>query len=437
MLPYIATSLLNICNLSSFRIEYCIVSKVLIIDDEKDIINTLSNILTDEGFEVFKATDGKEGFAIFERESPDVVILDVWMPELDGIQVLKKMRAKRDDARVIVISGHGTISTAVEAVKMGAYDFLEKPLSIDKVLEVVSRGIIAGGDIPPDTKDFRLDITPGVTRTRQKTIGKSTVVYGVGLHSGVKTGMILLPAPENTGIILETIPDGERIPAYIDYVFSVGYASSVKGKSSVVRTVEHLLSTCHMYGITNLLIKVSEEIPIFDGSAIEICRKIDEAGVVEQLEGIEPLVVTEKIELTNLSDGKYLSVEPSDDFEVNYTLEQGKPIGIQQYHFRGGLEGFVNEIAPARTFGFLKDFERLARMGLGTGGRINNFILLSEEGVINTALRFENEFVRHKILDLIGDIYLLNRPIVGRVTARQTGHMENIAMVKELKKRFL
>ena len=115
-------------------------SKILIIDDEKDILNTLSSILEDEGFAVSKAMDGKEGLAIFEREKPDIVLLDVWMPELDGIQVLKRIKKKNKNAIVIVISGHGTISTAVEAVKVGAYDFLEKPLSIEKVLEVISRG---------------------------------------------------------------------------------------------------------------------------------------------------------------------------------------------------------------------------------------------------------------------------------------------------------
>jgi len=412
-------------------------NKVLIIDDERSILDSLSGILEDEGFLVLKATDGREGLAIFEREAPDVVLLDVWMPEIDGIQVLKEIRTRKDDAKVVVISGHGTISTAVEAVKMGAYDFLEKPLSIDKVLEVVSRSIGAGSKRDPSVADFRLEVTPGLTREKQKTIGKSTVVYGVGLHSGVKTGMILLPMPENTGIVFETIPDGERIPAYIDYVFSVGYASSVKGKNNVVRTIEHLLSACHMYGITNLLVKVSEEIPIFDGSAIEICRKIDEAEVIEQADGIEPLVITEKVELPHLQNGKYLAAEPADVFEIDYLLEQKKPIGTQHYRFLARRDDYVVNIAPARTFGFLKDFEQLAKMGLGTGGRINNFIILSEDGVINTKLRFADEFVRHKILDLIGDIYLLNRPITGKITARQTGHMENIALVKELKRRFL
>jgi len=412
-------------------------SKILIIDDEKDILNTLSSILEDEGFAVYKAMDGKEGLDLFEREKPDIVLLDVWMPELDGIQVLKRIKKKDKNAIVIVISGHGTISTAVEAVKVGAYDFLEKPLSIEKVLEVISRGLGTEYKHKETVENFKLKSAKGLQQFKQKTIGKSIVVYGVGLFSGVKTGMILLPVPENTGIVFEHIPDGERIPAYIDYTFSMGGFTSVKGKNCMVRTVEHLLSACHMYGITNLLIKVSEEIPIFDGSAIEICNKIDEAGIVEQKEGIEPLRVTEKVELSNLTNGKFLSIEPSETLKIDFVLEQAQPIGRQTYSFSANKENFVTDIAPARTFGFFKDFEQLGKMGLGSGGRVNNVILLNDNGVVNTKLRFPDEFVRHKILDIIGDIYLLNRPILGKITARQTGHIEDIALVKELQKRFL
>jgi UDP-3-O-[3-hydroxymyristoyl] N-acetylglucosamine deacetylase len=412
-------------------------SKILIIDDEKDILNTLSSILEDEGFVVSKAMDGKEGLAIFEKEKPDIVLLDVWMPELDGIQVLKRIKKINKNAIVIVISGHGTISTAVEAVKVGAFDFLEKPLSIEKVLEVISRALGTEYKHKETVDSFQLKSAKGSERFKQKTIGKSIVVYGVGLFSGVKTGMILLPMPENTGIVFEHIPDGERIPAYIDYAFSAGGFTSIKGKNCMVRTTEHLLSTCHMYGITNLLIKVSEEVPIFDGSAIEICNKIDEAGIVEQNEWIEPLRVTEKFELGNLTNGKFLSVEPSESFEVDYTLEQIQPIGRQNHHFSGNRQDYVTDIAPARTYGFMKDFEHLTKMGLLSGGRINNVIFLNDDGVVNTTLRFPDEFVRHKVLDLIGDIYLLNRPILGKITAKQTGHFEDIALVKELQKRFL
>jgi UDP-3-O-acyl-N-acetylglucosamine deacetylase len=165
-----------------------------------------------------------------------------------------------------------------------------------------------------------------------------------------------------------------------------------------------------------------------------MCSNIEEAGIVEQKEGVGPLKIDTKISLTNLGEGRYLTIEPSTRFEVEYILEHPAPIGHQTYRFAGDKDDFVKNIAPARTFGFIKDFERLAKMGLGSGGRINNVILLNEEEVINTTLRFPDEFVRHKVLDLIGDIYLLNRPVIGKISAKQTGHLENIALVKELKK---
>jgi UDP-3-O-[3-hydroxymyristoyl] N-acetylglucosamine deacetylase len=416
-------------------------TKVLIIDDEQPIRESLSSILTDEGFDVSSARDGKEGLALFEKEKPRIVLLDIWMPEMDGLEVLRLVREKDPEAVVIVISGHGTISTAVEAVKMGATDFLEKPLSIDKVLEVIARGLAGKGNGKEKTGDeVRIEIAKGLEACRQKTIGKSVVIYGMGLFSGVKTGMILLPMPPNTGIIFEQVPEGERIPAFIDYAFSSGNASSIKGRTCTIRTVEHLLAACHMYGITNLLVKISDEVPIFDGSAREICSNMDEAGIIEQSQGIEPLIVSEHIELANLPGGKYLSIEPSDEFEIDYTLDQPRPIGRQQYLFKGGREAFLKEIAPARTFGSIKDFERLEKMGLAAGSRVSsvmsNVILLNNGEVINTELRFADEFVRHKILDLIGDLYLAARPVIGKVIARQTGHLENIALVKKLKASF-
>ena len=236
--------------------------KVLIIDDEHAIRESLSSILSDEGFDVLSARDGKEGLALFEKEKPRVVLLDIWMPEMDGLEVLKLVREMDHEAVVIVISGHGTISTAVEAVKIGATDFLEKPLSIDKVLEVINRGLAGKGNGKAKMGGkVRIEIAKGRLACRQKTVGKSIVIYGMGLFSGVKTGMILLPMPPDTGIIFEQVPEGERIPAFIDYVYSSGNASSVRGKSCTIRTIEHLMAACHMYGITNLLVKVSDEVP--------------------------------------------------------------------------------------------------------------------------------------------------------------------------------
>jgi UDP-3-O-acyl-N-acetylglucosamine deacetylase len=134
-------------------------------------------------------------------------------------------------------------------------------------------------------------------------------------------------------------------------------------------------------------------------------------------------------------EAKYIYIEPADDFGVRYRLNYPPPIGEQEYAFiLDGIEHFKEEIAPARTFGFLKDAEKLSRMGLAGRGHLHNVILLDDKGVVNTELRFPDEFVRHKILDIIGDFYLLNRPIKGMVTANMTGHSENIALLQEIKK---
>ena len=147
-------------------------------------------------------------------------------------------------------------------------------------------------------------------------------------------------------------------------------------------------------------------------------------------------MIDRKIEITHKN--KSLVIEPAETFSIEYFLDYPSPIGQQTLDFvLESEEKFKDQIAPARTFGFLKDIEMLERMGLGSGGRLHNFILVDDEKVVNTELRFSDEFVRHKILDLIGDFYLLNRPVRGKVTARLTGHTDNIAMIRKIQERIL
>jgi UDP-3-O-acyl N-acetylglucosamine deacetylase len=168
-----------------------------------------------------------------------------------------------------------------------------------------------------------------------------------------------------------------------------------------------------------------------DGSALEFCKIIEEAGVEEQEERVEELVIDRRLEIVHRN--KSLVVEPADNFSVHYFLDYPSPIGQQSLDFTlENEETFKDQIAPARTFGFIKDVEMLERMGMGEGGRLHNFILVDDEKIVNTELRFPDEFVRHKILDLMGDFYLLNRPVRGKVTARLTGHTENIALLKKI-----
>jgi UDP-3-O-acyl N-acetylglucosamine deacetylase len=198
------------------------------------------------------------------------------------------------------------------------------------------------------------------------------------------------------------------------------------------------MATLHAYGITNLLVKMHTEVPILDGSAQELCQLIADAGIEVQESAIEELVVDRRYAVgSDDPGGKGIAIEPCDGFEVRYLLEYPAPIGRQEYTFRlDGPESFAREIAPARTFGFVKEIETLESMGLAAGGRLNNFILVGDEGVVNAPLRFEDEFVRHKILDIMGDFYLLGRPIRGRVIARKTGHGDNAALLRVLRARF-
>lgn len=266
----------------------------------------------------------------------------------------------------------------------------------------------------------------------QKTIKKSMVLSGRGLHSGDKTGLILNPLPAGSGIVFGNISNSETIPAHIDFVNSTDYATSLENTNSAAKTIEHLLAVLHAYGITNLMIKINNEVPIMDGSATDFCKIIEDAGIEIQDEPVEEAIVTKKHVLGEVkSDKKYIVIEPSDKFSIHYKLNYPKPVGKQEHTFvLDDPETFKNEIAPARTFGFLKDIEALNKVGLASGGRLNNFILIDDEKIVNTELRFPDEFVRHKILDMIGDLYLLGRPLKGKITANMTGHSDNIAFVR-------
>jgi UDP-3-O-[3-hydroxymyristoyl] N-acetylglucosamine deacetylase len=196
--------------------------------------------------------------------------------------------------------------------------------------------------------------------------------------------------------------------------------------------VEHLLSALHAYGVSNLLIKVHGEIPVLDGSALEFCKTLEEVGVAEQDEPQREVVIDRRYEVGSTGE-KVLAIEPADRFSVSYLLRYPPPVGEQSYKFTmTSAKTYKRDIAPARTFGFMKDLKMLNELGLGSGGRLDNFILVGEDEVINTELRFPDEFVRHKILDIIGDLYLLGYPIRGKVTARLTGHRDNIALLKQI-----
>jgi UDP-3-O-[3-hydroxymyristoyl] N-acetylglucosamine deacetylase len=443
--------------------------KVLIVDDEERVVQSIAGVLGDEGFRVAKAKSGEEAIKVFQQEEPDVTLLDIWMPGMDGIEVLKRLKWIAPECQVIMISGHATISTAMTAVKLGAFDFIEKPLSLDVLLMTIHRALdhqkelltaqqsseIVTEEPFQDKKIFTKEMTGEVTEPPlapireaiplaketskrkgtsllpQRTLKQSMVLYGTGLHSGKKTGLLLQPLPPHSGILFGNISSEDVVPAHLDYVQATEFATSLKKGRAIAKTVEHLMAVLHAYRITNLMVKMIEEIPIMDGSALEFCKIVEEAGVEEQEERVDELVIDRRMEI--IHKDKSLIIEPAEVFSVHFFLDYPPPIGQQAYDFTlESEEAFRDQIAPARTFGFLKDIEMLERMGMGGGGRLHNFILLDGGKIVNTELRFSDEFVRHKILDLIGDFYLLGRPVRGRMTARLTGHTENITLLKRI-----
>ncbi len=413
----------------------------LLCDDEAGILTTLAGVLADQGFETVATQSGQEAIELYRRTGPDIVFLDVWLPDRDGLETLQELRELDPTAAVVMISGHGTTTTAVRAIKMGAFEYLEKPVSYEQVVTAArgalasrNQGGVPGSPLPPADprrlpppllRNLRPSIQP------QRTIRHSTVLYGLGLHSGGRTGLVLQPLPPGSGIHFHSLPTGQSIPAYVSAVGDTEYATTLQGGGSSVKTVEHILSALHAAGVTNLLIKVHGEVPVLDGSSIEFCRTLEEIGVEDQSEARLEFVVDRVYAVG--SGEKRLSIEPHDGFAVAYQLRYPPPIGEQYFEFElGTFSAYCEEIAPARTFGFMRDLKMLNELGLGSGGRLDNFILVGEDEVLNTELRFPDEFVRHKILDVIGDLYLLGYPIRGRVEASFTGHRDNIALLRAL-----
>jgi len=655
--------------------------RILVVDDEMNIANSLKEILSDEGYDVSVTEDGLNALDMIQSDPPDLLLLDVWLPGMDGIEVLKTVKTYHPEIEVLVMSGHGTIDTAVKATKLGAFDFIEKPFSMDSLTQSVksalglkkkrttkindealfgfsslietqkaikshsqsdspllflgepgtgkeyiaqaihqksvksnlpfiklncasrpaseinsflfplekeslnlknvasdttstisqavyldnvdalsktvqqklfnllfsneskkqnlfpsrlyisssknlgklskknqfnpdllkifrnttirvpslrdnptiipvlirnhleevsqkdglpipevdsdalkalcqyhwpenirelhsvldrilatapSRNSIALNQVPPEinqltTQREQMKLNK-LNSPPQRTLKRSVVLYGSGLHKGLKTGLILQPLPPESGIIFSHISSEQTMPARLENIISTNYSTTLhKGRASVA-TIEHIMAVLHMYRITNLLVKVGDEVPVMDGSSKDFCELIEDGGIEEQDESYQELIIDKKYTFGSQKKGApYISIEPSDTFKVSYHMEYPAPIGTMDHTFEYvDSENFKKEIAPARTFGFMEDIAQLTKMGFASGGNLDNFILLGDGKVINTELRFENEFPRHKILDVLGDFYLLGKPIRGHIRANKSGHTQNIGLLKTL-----
>jgi len=270
----------------------------------------------------------------------------------------------------------------------------------------------------------------------QTTLSKTISVSGVGLHTGVDVNMTLKGAPENTGyIFVRTDLDNFEIPASVEYISHCSYATTLMRRGVVLSTCEHLLSALRGSGVDNCFIELDNiEIPIMDGSSEDFIELIAKAGIAEQDSPRHTFRILERVSFEQ--GDRRMSIEPAENFEIDCVIDFAHPfIKRQSLSFVLSNGSFGKEIASARTFGFTHEIEMLRKANLALGGSLDNAIVLTPDGMLNeTPLRFDDEFVRHKILDIIGDFALLGMPIQGKITAEKSGHSVHASLMSKLLK---
>ena len=267
----------------------------------------------------------------------------------------------------------------------------------------------------------------------QQTLNRSVSCTGIGLHSGRRVTLRLRPAPAHHGIRFRRLDlDGLEVPAIAARVAGIDYATGLAQDAASVDTVEHLLAALVGLGIDNVTVELNQaEVPIMDGSAASFVYLIHEAGVRRLKARRRFLRVARTISLS--CGDKTIALYPADDFRVTYTISFDHPLLRHQSRSQCVTEeSFIEEIAPARTFGFLKEIEQLRQRGLALGGSLDNAVVLGETGVLNSSLRFEDECVRHKILDVIGDLASVGHPLIGPLVADRGGHALHVTFARRI-----
>jgi UDP-3-O-[3-hydroxymyristoyl] N-acetylglucosamine deacetylase len=267
----------------------------------------------------------------------------------------------------------------------------------------------------------------------QRTLQDEIHLEGIGLHTGYPVELNLVPAPENTGIIFRrTDLRNFEIEATRAHVARVSYATTLMKKGVMIATVEHLLSSLYGLGIDNLYLDLNSlEVPILDGSGQLFMEEIEKVGIAEQNELRRYILIREPIEVRH--GDKVAGVYPDPVARATYLINfEHSAIGYQNIHVDLTPESYRREIGTARTFGFMSDVEYLKKCGLIRGGSLENAVVLDDSGIVNNHLRFPDEFVRHKLLDLLGDISLVGYPIIGHLYAEKAGHAIHAALADQM-----
>ncbi len=275
----------------------------------------------------------------------------------------------------------------------------------------------------------------GIEHRLQKTLKQSLTLRGIGLHSGKSVEMTILPALANSGITFERtdLPGRPEISAKTENIFSSRLCTVLRENSVSVRTVEHLLSALYGLGVDNARVQLnSEELPILDGSARPYVLALQEAGLRNLPAGRTFFRVRKSLEVRD--GARFIKVKPFNGLRIHCTVDFDHPlVNNQSFQFSFNSAGFAKDIAPARTFGFLKDVKALRKAGMARGGNLENAIVVDRFAILNPGgLRFADEFVRHKILDIYGDLALLGHPLFGEIHAKRSGHELHHRLIEKL-----
>jgi UDP-3-O-[3-hydroxymyristoyl] N-acetylglucosamine deacetylase len=268
---------------------------------------------------------------------------------------------------------------------------------------------------------------------QEQTLRSAVACSGIGLHSGAPVYLQILPAPPGTGIVFRrTDLDGFQIEANGHNVARVSYATSLMKKGVLISTTEHLLSAFTGLGVDNAIVELDNlELPILDGSALPFVELIQKAGIRKQRRPRRYMKILREVEMRE--GNKFISVYPANSYSVSYSINFPHPlIGKETFQVELSNGSYLRNIAAARTFGSREDEKAMRNMGLIRGASSDNCIVLTRDGVENGPLRFPDEFVRHKVLDLVGDLALLGKPILGKIVADRAGHAMHTALVSRI-----
>ena len=281
---------------------------------------------------------------------------------------------------------------------------------------------------------------------KRKTIKNTIEISGIGLHKGEEIKLTLKPSENNDerGIIFKRIDvSGKNNAIKVDYrnLFDLERGTNIRNEDDVkVHTIEHFLSSLSITGVTDILVEISgNELPILDGSSIGFVEKLLESGIVELNEEIEPVVITEPVIFSDEKTGKYVMALPYDGFKISYTIDFNHSfLKSQYYELEVNLENYIENIAKCRTFAFDYEIDFLKKNNLALGGSLENAVVVGADGPLNPeGLRYSDEFVRHKILDIIGDLYVLGIPVKAHIIAIKAGHYVNSRLTEMIAKKYL